>query len=389
MSALARLLPHPKLHEIDRVAVAAEPEAAWRAMRELDFYDVPFVRALFAARVVPDQLSHWLHPSTSAPVPMSRSMTIDDIATKSDAFRILADVPFTEIVLGAVGKVWKPRIPFVKNVNASLFTSFADPGYAKVAWNVEVAPRAGGGSWITVEVRVTTTDDESWRAFGRYWLLIGRFSRLIRKSVLRQIARRLGRPHGLSRDQVRSLAGDDLIPDATASWTNAVTIDAPPRDVWPWLVQMGCRRAGWYSIDALDNAGVRSADHVIPELQHVKVGDVLPATPKDPPGEGFAILRLDPERSLVLGSPDLLPEELRLAAGAKAWPGPYRATWSFTLDPVGDDATRLVVRVRGAFQETSPRNVLLELALRPEHAIMEAVQLRNLKRRAEAAHAHS
>ena len=70
--------------------------------------------------------------------------------------------------------------------------------------------------------------------------------------------------------------GDDILSDAHAQLTHATTIDAPPGDVWPWLLQMGCQRAGWYSWDALDNAGLRSADRIIPELQHLAVGDVLP-----------------------------------------------------------------------------------------------------------------
>ena len=92
--------------------------------------------------------------------------------------------------------------------------------------------------------------------------------------------------------------GDDIVSDAHAQLTHAASIDAPPQDVWPWLLQMGCQRAGWYSWDALDNAGVRSAERIIPELQHLAVGDVLPARPGG--AGGFKVLRIVPERALVL-----------------------------------------------------------------------------------------
>jgi hypothetical protein len=80
----------------------------------------------------------------------------------------------------------------------------------------------------------------------------------------------------LADEAVRPLPGDELVADAKVRWNHAVTIRARPAEIWPWLVQMGCQRAGWYSYDGLDNGGVRSADRVVPELQQVQVGDVLP-----------------------------------------------------------------------------------------------------------------
>ncbi len=59
----------------------------------------------------------------------------------------------------------------------------------------------------------------------------------------------------------------------------AITIRAQPADVWPWLAQLGCRRAGRYSYDALDNGGIPSADRILPELPRVEVGDLCPWAP--------------------------------------------------------------------------------------------------------------
>ena len=102
--------------------------------------------------------------------------------------------------------------------------------------------------------------------------------RLLGVLVTYPVSRRPVRP--LADEMMRSLPGDELVADAKISWSHAITIRAQPADIWPWLVQMGCRRAGWYSYDGLDNAGVPSAERIVPELQRVEVGDIFPMTPK-------------------------------------------------------------------------------------------------------------
>jgi hypothetical protein len=377
-SAISRFVPTPRLHEVDRVAVASDPAVTWAAARHVDLYRLPFVRALFAMRTAPDRIAERLHGRRGPPTP--RSMRIDDIiATPSRGFRHLDERPGEEVVVGAIGKVWQPRIPFVDVDGADVFVAFNEPGFIKVAWAVQVYPRSGGGSWMGVELRVSGTDDRAWREFASYWRLIGPFSRLIRLRVLRMLARQLG---NAPPDAKRLLGADDMLPVPDASWTHAVTIEAPPEHIWPWLAQMGCRRGGWYSIDWLDNGGAPSASRIIPEFQQIRVGDRLPATPNDT--GGFAVLRAEPPRLLVLGSPSLSSEA---RASDKSWGmfgARYDSTWAFVLEPVGDTATRLVVRVRGRVQPGA-RATLARVALRPIHEVMERTQLRNLKRRAESA----
>jgi hypothetical protein len=72
----------------------------------------------------------------------------------------------------------------------------------------------------------------------------------------------------------RPMPGDELLPGA-ASTTRAITIAAPPEQVWPWLIQIGYGRAGWCSYDWIDNDGQPSADHIIPQLQQLQVGDQI------------------------------------------------------------------------------------------------------------------
>ena len=98
-------------------------------------------------------------------------------------------------------------------------------------------------------------------------------------------------------EAIKPLPGDDLVPATTAIETRGITIDAPPEAVWPWLVQMGYGRAGWYSYDRLDMKG-KSAVTLVPEWGSIAVGDVVPMAP----GSGFSVRVVEPGHALVLFS---------------------------------------------------------------------------------------
>ena len=78
------------------------------------------------------------------------------------------------------------------------------------------------------------------------------------------------------------MPGDDVVPRAQFNATRAMSIGAPPERVWPWIVQLGYGRAGFYTYDLLDNAGVPSADRIVDEYQNLKVGDLVPMFHRDP-----------------------------------------------------------------------------------------------------------
>jgi hypothetical protein len=130
----------------------------------------------------------------------------------------------------------------------------------------------------------------------------------------------------------RALPGDELIRDPIASLTHAITIRRPPHDVWPWLVQMGADRAGWYSYDFIDSDHRPSADRIVPALQTIAAGELFPAVPGAT--DGFHVLALETARHLVLG--------WRSAPGAASI-----MTWAFVLEERTDGTTRLIVRARG------------------------------------------
>jgi hypothetical protein len=186
---------------------------------------------------------------------------------------------------------------------------------------------------------------------------------------------------GATDDEVRRpYPSADLIPGGERSATMAVTIDAPPSRVWPWLVQMGVDRAGWYSWDRLDNFGRRSAEHIHPEWQEISVGDRLAAKPDG--SEWWEVAALEPERFLGLRmSLDLRGRPFD-PAGAR--PRFYTdSTWGFLLEELPGSRTRLVV---SGYWDLRPRllqAVASIVFLEPSHWIMQTRQFANLKRRAE------
>ncbi len=185
-------------------------------------------------------------------------------------------------------------------------------------------------------------------------------------------------------EAARPLPGDELLPRPLAEATRAITIHASPAAIWPWLVQLGYGRAGWYSWYPLDNGGVPSPDRIVPELQHLAVGDALPDGPEYREGYGiWRVVALEPERFLVVYSarhPFTGLEVDTSAPGA----GPYIASsWAFVLQPLGEQTTRLLVRVRASY---APRLVgpLARLFFRPADTVMERTMLEGIKERAEA-----
>lgn len=179
--------------------------------------------------------------------------------------------------------------------------------------------------------------------------------------------------------------GADLIPGGVRSATMAVTIDAPPSAVWPWLVQMGYRRAGWYSWDLLDNFGRRSADRLHPEWQHVAVGDILAAPEASALEHAWEVAALEPERFLGLRA----SFDLRGRRFSPSGPRPQAFTdslWGFLLEERPGGRTRLIVSGYWSLQPSWLLPLFSIGFLEWAHWIMQMRQFSNLKRRCEAAY---
>lgn len=161
-----------------------------------------------------------------------------------------------------------------------------------------------------------------------------------------------------------SFPGDALVPGAQFRATRAIRIEAPPEAVWPWLVQVGCSRAGWYSNDLLDNLARPSATMIVPELQVLDVGQWVPMSPT-------------PTERTALKVHSFAANEWLLWTKADS-------TWSWMLTPT-DNGTRLVTRIRARYVWRHPLTAALSVLLMEfgDFAMIRRM-LRGIKVRAEA-----
>ena len=125
---------------------------------------------------------------------------------------------------------------------------------------------------------------------------------------------------------VAAMPGDGLIDDVAYLATRAITIDAPPSAVWPWLVQVGCLRAGFYADDLLDNLGHPSAREILPEFQQLEIGQWVPMSPTPNDVTAFKVAGFEANQWLL-------------------WQQPL-SSWSWTLTELPGGKTRLVTRLR-------------------------------------------
>jgi hypothetical protein len=161
------------------------------------------------------------------------------------------------------------------------------------------------------------------------------------------------------------MPGDELLTGASYTVTRAIWIDAPARDVWPWLVQVGCLRAGWYSHDLLDNLGHPSATRILPEWQDVQVGQWVPMSRVPSDKTAFKVAAFEPGASLLWVKPD--------------------STWAWRLSESAG-RTRLVTRLKIRYEWNKPAEAALSLFLNEfgDFPMMRRM-LKGIKERAEGA----
>ncbi|WP_409332746.1 hypothetical protein [Trujillonella humicola] len=181
-----------------------------------------------------------------------------------------------------------------------------------------------------------------------------------------------GATHG---ETARVLPGDELVPGPAEQTTLAVTVEAPPEAVWPWLVQIGHGRGGMYSYDWLENAlglDIHSTAEIRAEWQHLAPGDRVVVVPEGygpmPAGYSFPVAQVLPGRALVLRQAP--PEH------------PWNAVWSFHLVPHGPGRCRLLSRSR-AQRPRGPGLRVATRAMEPVTLVMTRRMLRGIKERAE------
>lgn len=174
--------------------------------------------------------------------------------------------------------------------------------------------------------------------FGAMVVAVGAFMAAIFFIVGLPVLSGLGATHA---ERNAEIAGDRYIASPRQGYTQAYSYDAPPDEIWPWLIQVGYRRAGWYNVDAINRLAVsdyfiegkHSAWRIHPELQSIGIGDHIELVP----GMAMVVTDMEPNRLFVLVGDPTDPH------------AETNAAWSYVLSPSEDGGTRMVVRFAAAF----------------------------------------
>ena len=168
---------------------------------------------------------------------------------------------------------------------------------------------------------------------------------------------------GATDDEIkRSMPGDDIVGKPSFNATRAVTITAPAENIYPWIVQMGVNRAGWYSYDLLDNLGRRSSESILPEHQNIQVGNLIPMSPD--------------------GKAGLWVKDFKNNEWVLWWDKIGDTSWAWGIYSDGDTHSRLVTRVRVKYRWFSPA-ILFNLIIEFLDIMMMRKCMLGIKRRAE------
>jgi hypothetical protein len=182
-------------------------------------------------------------------------------------------------------------------------------------------------------------------------------------------------------DRSRDWPGDGLVSDPDTVFTRAIDIDAPPSSVWPWLVQFGLGRGGFYSYELLERmAGipVRNVESILPQMQSLEVGDEILIHPNAP---GIPVAEVVPGERICFGVSEELEDRFEV-------PDPRRS-WSMYLHPRTASGTRLLLRGCVEPLRRPTWKARLGLALtEPIDCLMEWRMLRTVRRLVEKREGH-
>jgi len=182
----------------------------------------------------------------------------------------------------------------------------------------------------------------------------------------------------------RELPGDELVKDIKGSYNHAITIKAVPASVWPWVVQLGQNKGGFYSYELLENivgCNIENADEIIADFQNTVVGDKVAMTPKGAP---YIVTIIDPGRAFVLRLRVNLQTQETVGI-AEPLPEKYQdSSWLFFLEEMDEGATRLITRSRNDWNR-SRANTLFYGIFGAIPLVMDRKMLKGIKKRAEEA----
>jgi hypothetical protein len=168
---------------------------------------------------------------------------------------------------------------------------------------------------------------------------------------------------GATNEEIRCIMpGDEIVGLPSFNATRAVTIQASPSEIYPWIVQMGLNRAGWYSYDLLDNLGRKSEEEVLPIFQNVQVGTLIPMSPNNNLG--------------------LWVKGFKTDGWMLWWDKKGNATWVWGIYPKGRCDCRLVSRKRIKYQWVG-RGIFFNILIEFFDILMMRKCMLGIKRRAE------
>ena len=167
-------------------------------------------------------------------------------------------------------------------------------------------------------------------------------------------------------EATRTLPYDELVPNPTWSSTRVVTVEATPEQIWPWLAQVGWGRAGWYGYDLVDNGGKASAWEIMPEHQHLEIGTKFPMSP-------FTAMYCrdfeEPRWMLLRMGNDKVTSDI--------------GSFLYYLDPIDQQHTRLIIRMRDKYRWLNPPILAMQLAVDVGDIFFQWKHLLGVKARAE------
>jgi hypothetical protein len=175
---LDQLMPTYEVREHHSVAVSAPAEITLSAAREVSFQDSRIARTIFALRALPGRLR-------GVPrAPTERRPVFEEVTALG--WQELVEAPGRQIIMGAVTQPWTQEVQF-RGLPADEFVAFREPGYAKIAWTLEVKPAGSSSSRFSTETRVMTTGPVSRERFRRYWAFLSPGILMIRYEILRLV----------------------------------------------------------------------------------------------------------------------------------------------------------------------------------------------------------